>query len=98
MTAADNELAYLHSYASWAGIDLRGIGRLYRVNGYVCGLIDDDLTPVRELTRRVLDAMGSPTWQEPDGMREDLCELRAVHMRRFPNVSDIVWQIALADA
>ncbi|MCQ4118713.1 hypothetical protein [Rhodococcus tibetensis] len=98
MTAADTEVDYLHSWAGWAGIDLRGCGRFYRVNGFVRGVIDDDLRPVRELTRRVLAAMDSPTWVEPEGMRENLCELRAVHMRRWPEISDCVWQVVLADA
>jgi hypothetical protein len=98
MTAADTEVAYLHSWAGWAGVDLIGLGRLYRVNGFVCGLINDDLTPVRELTRRVTAAMDSPTWVEPEGMRENLCGLRAIHMKRWPEVSDTVWQVVLREA
>lgn len=98
MTAADREVELLWSWSEYAGVSVRGCGHWYKVRGRVRGLANDDLTPLRELTRRVLAAMDSPTWVEPDGMRENLCELRAVHMRRWPEISDTVWQVVLADA
>ena len=97
MTAADTEVDFLHSWAGWAGVDLRGCGRFYRVNGFVRGVIDDDVGPVRELTRRVLAAMDAGL-ELPDGMAQSLTELRAVHMKRWPEISDCVWQVVLADA
>ncbi|AWK74272.1 hypothetical protein CBI38_24670 [Rhodococcus oxybenzonivorans] len=91
--ASDLETWMLVEWASYAGVEVRGAGRFWRVGGRVAGLVSDDVTPVQVVADRLLHAMSQPDWVEPEGMHEALNDCRVRHIEQWPSLMDVLMDV-----